>query len=52
MNVKVEAQVQAQLKGAAQMQVQGGVVQVKADGVGNIEAGGPLAVKGAIVNIN
>jgi uncharacterized protein involved in type VI secretion and phage assembly len=52
MNVKVEAQVEAQLKAAAQMQIQGAMLQVKADGVGNIEAGGPLAVKGAIVNIN
>ena len=42
----------AKLKGTAQTAVQGAQVQVKADGVGSVEAGGPLTIKGAIVGIN
>ncbi|HEU5008606.1 MAG TPA: phage baseplate assembly protein V [Jatrophihabitantaceae bacterium] len=58
-NVTIKAQqklqlegVSAQLKGTAQTQVQGATVAVKADGLGSVEASGPLTLKGAIVKIN
>jgi uncharacterized protein involved in type VI secretion and phage assembly len=52
MALKLEAGTQAELKGTAQTAVQGAQVQIKADGVGSVEAGGPLALKGAMVAIN
>jgi uncharacterized protein involved in type VI secretion and phage assembly len=52
MALKLEAGTQAELKGTAQTAIQGAQVQVKADGVGSIEAGGPLTLKGAVVGIN
>lgn len=39
-------------KGTGQAIVQGAQVQVKADGVGSVEASGPLTLKGAMVAIN
>jgi uncharacterized protein involved in type VI secretion and phage assembly len=42
----------ASLESNAQTAVQGTQVQVKANGTGSVEAGGPLTVKGATVAIN
>lgn len=39
-------------KGSAKVAVQGGMVEVKADATLNLQASGPTAVKGAMVNIN
>ncbi|MDP9091481.1 MAG: phage baseplate assembly protein V [Actinomycetota bacterium] len=49
--LKMQGGTQAELKGT-QTAIQGTQVQVKADGVGSVEAGGPLTLKGAIVGIN
>jgi phage baseplate assembly protein gpV len=51
MALKMQAGSQAELKGT-QTAIQGAQVQVKADGMGSVEAGGPLTLKGAIVGIN
>jgi uncharacterized protein YjlB len=51
MALKLEGGTQATLKGV-QTAVQGTQVDVKADGVGNVQASGPLTLKGAMVAIN
>jgi uncharacterized protein involved in type VI secretion and phage assembly len=51
-NLLLQGGVKAALESNAQTQVHGAKVDVKADGVGNVEAGGPLTVKGATVAVN
>ena len=46
-NTKITATANFEAKGTAQAKVEGGMVSVKADGVGAVEAGGALTVKGA-----
>lgn len=51
MALKLEGGTQATLKGV-QTAVQGMQVDVKSDGIGNVQAAGPLTLKGAMVAIN
>jgi uncharacterized protein involved in type VI secretion and phage assembly len=51
-NLLLQGGVKAVLDSNAQTQVHGAKVDVKADGMGNVEAGGPLTVKGATVAVN
>jgi uncharacterized protein involved in type VI secretion and phage assembly len=51
-NLLLQGGAKAVLESNAQVQVHGAKVDVKADGMGNIEAGGPLAIKGATVAVN
>jgi uncharacterized protein involved in type VI secretion and phage assembly len=51
-NLLLQGGAKAVLESNAQTQVHGTKVDVKADGMGNVEAGGPLTVKGATVAVN
>jgi uncharacterized protein involved in type VI secretion and phage assembly len=51
-NLLLQGGSKAVLESNAQTQVTGGQLQVKATGVGAVEAGGPLTLKGATVAIN
>jgi len=46
-NTKITATANFEAKGTAQAKLEGAMVAIKADGVGSLEAGGPLTVKGA-----
>ncbi|GAA5156606.1 VgrG-related protein [Nocardioides marinquilinus] len=52
MNIKLDAKTKVDIKGAAGADLAGAMVNVKSDGVGSVEAGGPLTIKGAVVAIN
>ena len=51
-NLLLQGGSKAVLESNAQTQVTGGKLDVKADGVANVQAGGPLSLKGATVAIN
>jgi phage baseplate assembly protein gpV len=51
-NLLLQGGAKAVLDSNAQTQVHGTKVDVKADGMGNIEASGPLTIKGATVAVN
>lgn len=50
--VQIEGKTGATLKSGAKVAVQGAMVEVKADATASVQASGPLALKGAVVQIN
>jgi len=51
-NLLLQGGSKAVLESNAQTQITGGKLDIKANGMGNVEAGGPLSLKGATVAIN
>lgn len=51
-NLLLQGGAKAALEANGQLQVQGATVDVKAQGMANVQATGPLGLKGAMVNIN